>query len=227
MADEGLFSQTIDRTRGGHGFVNILGHDPLLPGEAATLPAMEPYKHFSTAEAASEQAAKSAQEDYDRQRKDPNSQWYVPEAPSKKSMQNPNPLQDLPQILDRHSHLLDRQNLSLEQQQEKLFTTGPFAEAKKRQSIWAPQVAMSNVNAQSQEDAMISGKSMVLPGLPSAMPPVAQPGMSRVGAGTYKPVDLDRLRREQAAQDEKMFGKKKAIGHEETEDEIARRLGLK
>ena len=75
--DNKLYSQTIDRRRKGRGFTNILAHDPMRPGEEATNPAMQPYKYFKTEEEASEAAASEAQADYDRQRKDPKSQWYM------------------------------------------------------------------------------------------------------------------------------------------------------
>jgi hypothetical protein len=81
VSEEKLYSQTVDRRRRGHGFVNILAHDPATPEELATSPSMQPYKHFNTAEEAEAAAADEAQKDYDNQRKDPNSQWYVPESP--------------------------------------------------------------------------------------------------------------------------------------------------
>lgn len=75
--DERLYSQTIDRRHKGHGFVNILAHDPPTDDELENAPSMHPDKHFETVEEASEHAANTAQEEYDNQRKDPNSNWYA------------------------------------------------------------------------------------------------------------------------------------------------------
>jgi hypothetical protein len=75
--DDNLYSTTIDRSHKGQGWVNIMAHDPMHPDEEENSPAMEPHLHFKTADEASQHAAKSAEQDYDRQRKDPNSQWYM------------------------------------------------------------------------------------------------------------------------------------------------------
>ena len=74
--DDKLYSQTIDRRHKGQGYVNILAHDPPSDDELENAPSMHPDKHFETEDEALDHAAKSAQEDYDNQRRDPSSSWY-------------------------------------------------------------------------------------------------------------------------------------------------------
>ena len=68
-----LYSQTIKR---GSGFVNILAHDPPEAGEEEHAEPMGG-KTYDTSEEAEKAAADEAQADYDKQRADPSSDWYV------------------------------------------------------------------------------------------------------------------------------------------------------
>lgn len=132
-------------------------------------------------------------------------------------------------ILDRHVHNLRQQaGIPIADQMQQMFNSGEFAVARKRQAD-AFNVAMSNVNAQNQEDAMISGKTMPV-GQP--IQPVVPLGLKTtpgtVGAGTYEQRNLDAVRRAQDAVDRKLgIGVTKGPVAGETEDQIARRLGLK
>jgi|ERR1700675_643351 len=117
-------------------------------------------------------------------------------------------LQQLPGILSHESRMQALKNSggSFDSVMKQFLSTGPFAEADKRQAAWGPQVAqMSNANAQMQSDAMLSGNALPTNAASAAHNQVNQqlPGESTVGAGTYKKQDLNALRGEQATQDAK------------------------
>ena len=48
-------------------------------------------------------------------------------------------IEELPNILDKHLQMLTQQSgFNMEEHRARIHSSGPFAEAKKRQSIWAP-----------------------------------------------------------------------------------------
>lgn len=136
--DDKVYSTTIDRTKKGRGFVNILAHDPPTETELGQAPAMEPLKHFDTEEKATTFAGERAQKEYDALRNDPSSQWYIPKD---KPLQM-NKMTDPLDLLKSGLKTLElNAGFDVQEHMNRALTTGPFADAQKRQANWLPQVA--------------------------------------------------------------------------------------
>lgn len=134
---------------------------------------------YSTAEEADSMAAKRSQYEYDELRRDPKNQWYMPGTAAPPLLKNPGPSMHTSPTPEEHSmnpidtilsglQALDMGKMSTEgfdvnAHHERMLSTGPFAEAAQRQSVWdrvntpledaAAQVRASTSNAALSPDA--------------------------------------------------------------------------
>ena len=195
MADDFLYSTTIDRRKKGRGFVNILAHDPVTKQEEGQAPAMEPLKHFMTEEDAASYAADKAQREYEDMRQDPNSQWYAPDVKSNTSPKGkPMSFNDLPDLLRMQSVAAQIKGASstssndvFDKMTHRTLTSGAFADAHKRLGIEVAGLPIGvgggNTSAM-QQLKELENQDRPVPGQP------VQPQPQREPALQYSPEEL-------------------------------------